>query len=193
MPRTAFRILTLAALLLPPAFPLDAQEKKEPFMRPAAKLELMMREVVSYPTSPVIDTDGTISVIPGETLVVRFDEKDGKLINPRLETVPDRHEGCVILECSHKDGHLLLRVRNPYKKFLHYKCATIEKVPGEPKIEPRNNLAVYPELVRFETYNGREIILFFRDFALHDTFALPKEAGKEGAAPAPAPASAVKP
>ncbi len=200
MPSPTFLACITALLALAHPLATMAQQQQQqtagPNIRPAVKMEMLLREVVSYPASPIIDVSETISIIPGETLAVRFVEKDGRLLSPRLETSADRRQGCVILECGHKDGSLQVRVTNPYNKTLHYKCAAIEKDTTDAKVKSRKASPIPPGEFRTETYNRREVVMFVRDFTLHEAGETrpdiskkpgPADKTKQNQPPAPAP------
>jgi hypothetical protein len=162
-----------------------AEKDKEP-MRGAVEKELTFRdgtkEKMSYPASAIISEQEWISIIPGEKLAVRFEKEGDKLVRPKLEKDEAKQDDCVRFECAHRDGSLTLSIKNPYDKYLHYQCGTIQhsKDPQE-RIEGRRNLPVMPNLMCFEGYTGKEIILFFKGFLLHDTQEGPKPAATEPA------------
>lgn len=180
-------IVCLVMLMTATAAAQDAPAKKkpEPPMRKATQQELSLldgkKEKIDYPESPIINEEGLISIIPGEKLAVRFEKDGDKLVKPVLEKDTAKQKDCVLLDCSHTDGHLMLVVKNPYDKFLHYKCGTIQHGSEDGAIERRRNLPVNPGLKCYEGYNGTEVILFFKDFFLHDTYEGP--AGPKPSAP----------
>ncbi len=172
----AGRLLHILAFLLLVTGAL-ASEEKDPNIRNAQTLDIQFPDgstaKVSFAKAPIITDNGIISIIPGETFYVRFQRQGDQLKNPKLETNPRKTGDCVSFRFTNEEKLLMLNIKNPYEKYLHYRCGSMQH--GGTGVIPRNNLPVMPKLQNFESYTGKDVVLLFRDFQLCDTYDKPKK------------------
>lgn len=115
------------------------------------KLKVSDKEYAEFefPKGPYV-ADGFINVLSGEHFSVEFDEREGKLLNPRFVREAIHPERTVSVELSQTGDGTLLQVSNPFSKTIVYECM-IQHVQQK-TLRSTDVLSVHAGLTSYEAW-----------------------------------------
>lgn len=77
---------------------------------------------IIYPSSPYVSSNGCVSILPGECLVIEFDRKDGQPVNPKRVKTKTKGKDAIEIEFVYRDKTPMLIRRNECSQIITMKC-----------------------------------------------------------------------
>jgi hypothetical protein len=137
-----------------------------PRARPGLILLVMVGTVVAAPSVAVDPSTlkDKVSIRVGTRLIVRFDQKDDALSNPRMVEEPGEEPPTPIFDFRVVGGNYLLATKNPFKKDLKFRA--LARLKGRQEYFETTIVPVKSGLFGIEHWQDpiEELVLF--EFAL---------------------------
>lgn len=123
---------------------------------------------MKYPAYPYVDTNGCVSILPGESHVIEFDVKDGQPVNPRWVKTQTKGNHAITLKFTNDGEMAMLMTKNLCAKIITMKCR--HQVAGKQGLFETGINPIEPGLYSFDSWPPQSVSLLLFDFRFWDDY-----------------------
>ena len=123
---------------------------------------------MTYPAYPYVDTNGWVSVLPGESHVIEFDVKDGQPVNPKWVEKQTKGKDAIEIKFTNDGEMAMLIRRNKGSKIITMKCRVQGATSKGLQVTGLN--PTEPEMSSYDSWPPTAVSVMLYDFKYWDDY-----------------------